>query len=299
MPKIVPCIWFDNDAVGAAELYVSLFPDSRIVRTTDYPGSTDEGLADFQLDRAGRVLTVDFELAGLSFVGLNAGPQFKPTPALSFMVNFDPSRDPDARASLDRVWAALGDGGQVLMQLGEYPFSPHYGWVNDKYGVSWQLILTNPEGDPRPHIMPSFLFSGAVTGKAQEAIAHWGSLFEGSHPGQIVTRPEAEGSAAAGSLLFGDFTLGDQWFVAMDSPVEHAFGFTEGVSLMVDAHGQEGIDHFWAGLSHVPEAEQCGWCKDEYGVSWQVIPDNFEQLMSRPDAFATMMNQHKIVIDEY
>lgn len=295
MQQIVPCIWFDTAALEAAERYVSLFPGSKIVRTVHYPDSAADGLADFQLDRAGTVLTVDFELAGMSFVGLNAGPVFRPTPAISFMVHFQEGE----ADRLDETWAALTDGGDVLMELGNYPFSPHYGWVSDRYGVSWQLMQVAADAPPRPHIMPSFLFSGAVTNRAQEAIATWSALFSGSGPGVLAVRDQADGVAGAGSLMYGDFALAGQWFAAMDSPVEHAFGFTEGLSLIVYAHGQDGIDHFWAGLSRVPEAEQCGWCKDDFGVSWQITPDNFEELLNRPGGYATMMQQRKIVIDEY
>ena len=155
MQRIVPNIWFDHTAAEAAAFYTSVFPGGKVIDTVHYP---TEGLPDFQAEFAGDVLTVEFELGGCRFIGINAGPEFRPNPSVSFFVNFDPSVDPDARAHLDELWAALSDGGKALMPLQEYPFSPHYGWIEDRYGVSWQLMLTNPAGEPRPFIIPSIMF---------------------------------------------------------------------------------------------------------------------------------------------
>lgn len=150
--KIVPNVWFNGNAQEAADYYVSVFPDGKIISTEYYPETTDEGLADFQLDLAGKVLTVEFELLGTRFVGINAGPEFTLSEAVSFAV---PCKD------------------------------------------------------------------------------------------------------------------------------------------------QAEIDYYWEKLSSVPEAEQCGWCKDKFGLSWQIVPENMDELMRKPEAFKTMMNQHKIVIAEY
>ena len=82
-----------------------------------------------------------------------------------------------------------------------------------------------------------------------------------------------------GTVMFTDFTLAGQWFAAMDSAHMHEFKFTEGVSLMVNCDTQEEIDYFWEKLSAVPEAEQCGWLKDKYGVSWQVTATRMDEMM--------------------
>lgn len=297
--KITPNLWFDGNAKEAIDYYVSIFPDSKIISTANYPNSTDEGLAEFQKDLAGKVLTVQFELGGFEFTAINAGPEFKPTAAVSFFLNFDPARDDKAREHLDELWGKLIDGGEAMMPLDKYPFSERYGWVKDKYGYTWQLILTNPEGEPRPFVVPSFLFSGANANRAGEAIDYYTSVFKDSKKGLIMPYEQANGLAKAGSLMYGDFTLAGQWFAAMDSPVEHAFGFNEAVSLSISCKDQAEIDYFWSKLSTVPESEQCGWCKDQYGVSWQVIPENMGQLMQRPDAFAHMMKMHKLVIADF
>lgn len=149
---IVPNLWFNGNAKEAADYYVSVFPDGKIISTEYYPNSPEEGLADFQLHLAGKVLTVEFELLGTRFVGINAGPEFTLSEAVSFSV---PCKD------------------------------------------------------------------------------------------------------------------------------------------------QAEIDYYWERLSAVPESEQCGWCKDKFGLSWQIVPENMQELMHKPDAYKTLMNQHKIVISEY
>lgn len=174
MQKIIPHLWFDREAREAAEFYTAVFPDSRITNITvlhDTPsGDTD---------------IVAFELAGYSFMAISAGPLFKFNPSISFFVNFDPSRDPNARQHLNELWEKLAQGGTELMPLQEYPFSKHYGWIQDRYGLSWQLILTDPEGEERSFIVPSLMFVGEVAGRAEEAINLYRSVFMDSKMGAI------------------------------------------------------------------------------------------------------------------
>lgn len=152
MQKIVANLWFDGNAKEAVDFYVSVFPGSKIISTANYPLTAEEGLADFQMNLAGKVLSIDYELNGERFTAINAGPEFK---------------------------------------------------------------------------------------------------------------------------------------------------FSEAVSFAVFCKDQEEIDYYWEKLSSVPESEQCGWCKDKYGLSWQIVPENMEELMQKPNAFAKMMEMHKIVISEF
>lgn len=153
MAKVItPNLWFDGNAQEAVDFYVSVFPDSKITSTLNYPNSAEEGLADFQKDLAGKVLTIEFELSGNRYVAINAGPNFK---------------------------------------------------------------------------------------------------------------------------------------------------FTEAVSFSIPCEDQQEIDYYWEKLSKVPESEQCGWCKDQYGLSWQVVPENMEELMNKPGAFAKMMEMKKLVIADF
>lgn len=152
MKEITPNLWFDHNAKEAIDFYVSVFPDSKIISTMYYPKTKEEGLADFQKDLAGEVLTIEFELSGNKFVAINAGSEFK---------------------------------------------------------------------------------------------------------------------------------------------------FNEAVSFSIPCKDQEEIDYYWEKLSKVPESEQCGWCKDQYGLSWQVVPENTEELLKRPGAFAKMMKMKKLVIADF
>ena len=215
---------------------------------------------------------VSFKVWGHDFMAISAGPLFKINPSISFMVNFDPDSVPDAAQVLDRTWAQLADGGEELMPLGEYPFSKRYGWIADRYGVSWQLILSDTQGEPRPAIVPSLMFTGDVCGKAAEAREFYVSVFSDSELGQSVPYPEGSDPDEPGTTMFSDFRLGDSWLAAMDSAHDHGFGFNEAVSLLISCSDQDEIDCYWERLSAVPEAEQCGWLKDRFGVSWQVAP---------------------------
>lgn len=297
--KITPNLWFAGNAQEATDFYTSAFPNSRVLAKSYYPNSVEEGLADFQLEFAGKVLTIDFELGGQPFVAINAGPEFKFNPSISFMVNFDPSNDDQAQEYLDELWQKLSDGGQALMPLEEYPFSKRYGWVKDRYGLTWQLILTDPAGEPRPFIIPSLLFTAKNTNHAEEAINFYVSVFKDAKIGALNYYPEDHGPAKAGALMFGDFMLANQWFAAMDSAVEQNFIFNEAISFAVSCKDQAEIDTFWEKLSSDPQFEQCGWCKDKFGLSWQIVPENIDELMEKPDAFARMMSMKKLIIADF
>jgi predicted 3-demethylubiquinone-9 3-methyltransferase (glyoxalase superfamily) len=270
MQKITPHLWFDTEAKEAAHFYTSLFPNSTIKSATTLR-NTPSGDTDI----------VSFELWGYSFMSISAGPLFHFNPSISFMVNFDPSQDKDARERIDEVWQKLAEGGKVLMPLDKYPFSERYGWVEDKYGLSWQLILTNPEGEERPLMIPSLLFVGPVYGKAEEASDFYLSVFKNSQRGSIMRYGKGQEPDKEGAVMFTDFKLEGQWFAAMDSAREHNFTFNEAISFQVSCDTQQEIDDYWDKLSHVPEAEQCGWLKDQYGVSWQIVPAAMEEMLSQ------------------
>jgi predicted 3-demethylubiquinone-9 3-methyltransferase (glyoxalase superfamily) len=275
--KIVPHLWFDKEAKEAAEFYVSIFPDSKITDVTTIH-DTPSGDCD----------NVSFELWGQKFAAISAGPFFKPNPSVSFIVNFDPSREKDASEKLNEVWNKLSDGGTALMPLGQYPFSERYGWIQDKYGFTWQLMLTNPEGEERPEIIPSLLFVGDNCGKAEEAIHFYLSVFKNGKRGHLVRYPNGMEPDKEGTIMFSDFMIENQWFVAMDSAHEHKFNFNEAISFLVKCDSQEEIDYHWERLSAVPEAEQCGWLKDKFGLSWQIVPSEMDEMMSNgtPDQVA-------------
>ncbi|SFB28131.1 Glyoxalase superfamily enzyme, possibly 3-demethylubiquinone-9 3-methyltransferase [Lentibacillus halodurans] len=213
-------------------------------------------------------------------MAISAGPYFTFNPSVPFMVNFDPSREKDASQQLDKVWSKLSEDGTVLMPLDKYPFCEKYGWVQDKYGLSWQLILTNPEGEERPSIVPSLMFVGDKCGKAEEAANFYLSVFKRSKQGHITRYPQGMEPDKAGTVMFTDFVVEHYWFAAMDSARDPKFSFNEAISFMVYCDTQEEVDYYWDKLSAVPDSEQCGWLKDKYGVSWQIVPRKMEEMMS-------------------
>ena len=263
MKNLIPHLWFDREAREAAVFYVSAIPDSAITSTvTLHDTPTPTGDCD----------VVDFTLAGQPFKAISAGPIFKLNPSISFFVHFDPARDQDAGRNLDRLWEKLSAGGTALMPLDKYPFSERYGWIQDRFGVSWQLMLLQPDSEKRPMIVPSLLFVGDVAGRAEEAITFYLSVFKSSQRGIVARYGKGREPDKEGTLMYSDFRLDDQWLAAMDSAREHKFAFNDAVSLLIPCGSQEEIDYYWKKLSADPESEQCGWLKDKFGVSWQVWP---------------------------
>lgn len=253
MQTISPCLWFDNQAEEAAKFYVSIFRNSKLGTKALYPeGSPGE---------AGSVMTVAFSIEGYEMLALNGGPLFKITPALSFIINRETPEEVDA------LWGKLLPGGEVMMALDKYPFNERYGWLKDKFGVTWQIMCRND----REPIQPSFLFTDERYGQAKKAIDFYLSVF----PDSAVTF-EAKGDD--GALQYSSFTLRGQTFAAMDGPGKHGFTFNEGISLMVLCDTQEEMDHYSNALSAHPESEQCGWLKDKFGVSWQITPKDFDKM---------------------
>ncbi len=265
MQKIIPHLWFDKEAREAAELYVSVFPDSKI-RNTAILHSTPSGDTDI----------VTFELSGQEFQAISAGPYFKFNPSVSFHVNCS------TKDEVDAFWEKLTPGGQVLMELGAYPFSERYGWLQDKYGLSWQIIYSGGEGI-KQKITPAIMFVGGVCGKAEEAVNFWASVFRDANVGPLMRYGKGEDPDKEGSLKHGTFSLFGQEFAAMDSAYPHAFAFNEAISFIVKCDTQREIDDYWQKLSAVPEAEQCGWLKDKYGLSWQIVPAIMDNMLTGSD----------------
>ena len=263
MSGITPHLWFDKEAVEAAEFYTKAFPDGKVSHVSTIK-DTPSGDCD----------VVSFELLGQPFQAISAGPPFRFTPAISFLVR---CRTPE---QVDALWGELARDGEELMPLGSYPFSDRYGWTNDRYGLSWQLML-DTRGEIAQAIVPTLTFVGEVCGKAEEAMNHYASAFPNSAVDHVMRYGEGEEPDRPGTVRHAYVSLDGFKLAAMDSAREHDFGFNEAVSLMIHCDNQDEIDHYWDKLSAVPEAEQCGWLKDRFGVSWQVTPVALDELMSR------------------
>jgi len=273
MRKITPHLWFDKEAKEAAELYTSVIPNSKIANVKTLH-NTPSGDCDM----------VSFELSGRAFMAISAGPPYKFNPSVSFHVKCS------AKHEVDSIFERLSSGGRVLMPLGSYPFSDRYGWLEDKYGVSWQVILA-AEHEMKQRISPVLMFVGKVCGKTEEAINYYAEVFKNSPAGatastnvNILARyGTAEEPDREGTVRYASFTLLGQEFGAMDSAREHKFAFNEAISFMVPCDTQGEIDYFWERLSADPKAGQCGWLKDRYGLSWQITPTIMNEMLAGND----------------
>lgn len=274
MNNITPQFWFDSAAEDAVKFYTTLFKNSKIGQTTRYSkvGFEIHGQPE------GKVMTVKFELAGQKFLALNGGPIFKFTPAISFLVACSTA------VEVETLWEKLSADGKVLMELGEYPFSQKYGWTEDRYGLSWQIMFM---GD-RPItqvITPTLMYVGSVCGRAEEAMQFYTTVFENSAIGDIMRYVAGQDPETAGTIAHASFTLAGQEFAAMDSAREHNFTFNEAVSFIVSCDTQAEVDYYWKTLSAGgdPAAQQCGWLKDKFGVSWQITPTVLETMLHDTD----------------
>jgi predicted 3-demethylubiquinone-9 3-methyltransferase (glyoxalase superfamily) len=260
--KISTHLWFDREAKEAARFYTSVFPGSEIIRTTKLNGTP-----------SGQVDMVKISLSGQEFTLISAGPLFKFNPSVSFHVSC--STEDETRA----FWNKLSESGKVLMEFGSYPFSKLFGWTNDKYGLSWQIIFTG-ENSVRQKITPALMFTGKVGGQAEAAVNFYTSVFHDSRIDQIRRYGKNQEPEPENSVQYAAFTLENMNFGAMDSAQPHGFGFNESVSFMVHCDSQEQIDYYWDKLSADPKSEQCGWLKDKFGLSWQIVPVVLDQMLS-------------------
>ena len=291
MQKITPFLWFDKETEEAMNFYTSLFKNSKIVSIKRYP---DEVLSEHMEGMQGKVLTGVFELNGYQIMALDGGPIFKFNPSISFFVTCETEDE------IDEIWEKLSEGGYVRMEFQKYPFAEKFGWVSDKYGVDWQLMLNHK----KQSISPALLFTQDKYGKTEEAVKFYTSLF----PNSSITTMQKRGSEhpepeKEGTVEYASFKLHGQDFNAMESQ-GHQFTFNEAISFYVNCETQEEVDKLWESLSAVPESEQCGWLKDKYGVSWQIVPKALTELMNDPDqekanrVMKAMLQMKKIDIAE-
>ena len=263
MQKITPHLWLDRRSRDALAFYAGAFENSRVIRSATL-GNTPSGSVEI----------VILQLAGQTFQFLLAGPEFKFTPAVSFLVSCATTAEAEA------LWKRFSEGGQVLMPFASYPFSELYGWCQDRHGLSWQVMFVSGR-EIQQKITPMLMFIGANCGRAEEAILFYTSLFPDSAVGHLVRYGAGEIPETEGTVKYGAFSLAGQNFVVMDSARAHPFAFNEAISLMVRCNNQQEVDRLWTALSADPRAEQCGWLKDRYGLSWQIVPRVMDDMMQR------------------
>jgi predicted 3-demethylubiquinone-9 3-methyltransferase (glyoxalase superfamily) len=284
---IVPCIWLDDQADAAAAFYTATFPDGRITAVSHYPESFDAPGG----QPRGSVLTVEFDVAGQRFTALNGGPMFKLNPSISFFVFVD------SPGEADRLFAALVDGGSALMPIDAYPWSERYGWAQDRFGVSWQVLAgRRPPGGAT--IVPCLMFAGPQHGRAEEAMRFYAGVLPGGTVESVTHYEEGEGPRE--TVKHGRFRFRGQELIAMDSHLAHDITFNEALSLQVMCRDQAEVDFCWAALTEGGREGPCGWLTDRFGVSWQVVPEEVMKWMlsrdvaARDRAFLAMLQMGKL-----
>ena len=285
MHKIVPSLWFDTEAREAVNFYISLFADSKITWSTvieNTPSGTSEQFG--------------FKLAGLDFVAISAGPLFKLNPAISLTVNCESSEEADA------LWGKLAEGGFPLMELGQYPFAERFGWIQDRFGLSWQLTYTADAGEITQKIQPSLMFINKQYGRAEEAINFYLDLFKNSETLALTRYPTGHPFEKERTVMFSKQRFEDVQFLLNENSSNHAFDFNEAFSFTIYCDTQEEIDYYWYKLTAVPESEVCGWLKDRFDVSWQIVPRELDEMLLTEDkaakdrVVATFMKMKKLDI---
>jgi predicted 3-demethylubiquinone-9 3-methyltransferase (glyoxalase superfamily) len=259
--NIFPCFWFDPEtgsAQEAAEYYCEAFKDATITVDAD--------------------VFVSLELFGQKVVLLNGGSQYRPNPSISLFMVFETMEE------LEQTWLTLAGEGSVLMPLDKYDWSDKYGWVQDKFSVNWQLAY-GKVSDVGQNFALSLLFTGAQHGRAEEAVNLYTSIFKESSIDGIQKYTDLDQNTyAPATVMHAQFKLDGYTFMAMDSGEETDHPFSEGVSIMVECNTQHEIDAFWEYLTAGGgEESMCGWLKDKFGVSWQILPDTLLTMVSHPD----------------
>lgn len=269
--EISTCIWFDQKSKEAFEFYKTVFGEVELISENPF--------------------VVNYTLFGRRFMHLNGGPGFPVNPSISFFVNLD------SEASIEKAWEALSTSGKILMPLQTYPWSKKYGWCQDVYGVNWQLMLGH---EASYKVMPSMMFTQQNNGKAAEAISFYTSIFPNS-PIIAMSKYEKGEHDIEGHLKYSQFHLNHLPFGAMDSSMQPGFSFNEGISFIISVDTQDEIDFYWEKLQEDGGTPgRCGWLKDRYGVSWQVVPTLLGKLMSNPEtapkATYAFMQMSKFII---
>ena len=274
---IFPCLWCDGNAKQSAEFYCKVF-NGRI--TADSP------------------VVMNIDLFGQKLMLLDGGPHFEKNPSVSFMVICETEDE------VQRYWDHLLEGGKVLMALDSYPWSEKFGWVNDQYGASWQLFLGEKTNDQK--MVPTLMFMHQNNGKAMEAMEFYTQTFPNSTIGNILKYKDGgEPNENPENVQHANFAIDGYNVYCMDSSYDHKFEFNEGVSIVIMTDDQEETDRLWNILTSGGGRESmCGWLKDKYGMSWQIVPKRLIQLMNDSDqekaqkVVQVMMKMQKIIIKD-
>ena len=241
--KIFPCIWFGHDINKAVNFYRDTFTSSKIKHETS-------------------VATV-FEIEDFTIVALGGVSAKRPNATMSFYVMCETEEE------INTIWEKLADNGNILLPFETYPWSTKYGWVEDEYGVSWQLSL-GEISDMGQKITPMLMYSGSQYGKAEEAINLYASIFKKSEI-KFLLRYQGRAEFQNGKISHGQFSLLGKNLAAMDNPSSQDLSFSTGNSIVVNCDTQAEVDYYWNMLTDDEVKSRNGWLKDRFGLSWQIV----------------------------
>lgn len=272
--SIYPCLAIKGKIQEAAAYYVGCFGNGKIIQEMPF--------------------VIQIDLNGQKFMLLNDGPAASPNPSISFMVTSENAEE------TEHYWNKLITEGIPLMPLDSYDWSPKYGWLQDKYGVSWQLYTTQDKSDTPQKFCPTLMFTGANAGKAAQAIQFYTDLFPESSIHGILNYSQKDGERPE-FVKHAQFKIKDFSVMAMDSSADHGFGFNDAISMVVECDSQNEIDRYWEKLTADGGKEvACGWLTDKYGISWQIIPKALPGLIKDPEraqrVMGALMQMKKLVI---
>lgn len=277
--SIFPCLWFDGDAEQAAQTYCEIF-GGKIIENTP--------------------VVININFFGQKFMLLNGGPHFQKNASVSFMILCETDEE------VDQYWNSLSNNGLVLMELGEYPWSKKYGWIRDQFSVTWQVYLGEKQGDQK--IVPTLMFLHQNNGKAMKAMEFYTNIFPNSKIGNVLKYGEGIGNEdheIPENVQHAHFVLNHYDFFCMDNSYNHQFDFSPAISLVVLTADQEETDDLWNALiSEGGEESRCGWLKDQFGLSWQIVPKRLLELMNGKDreqsknVMEALLKMNKILISD-
>lgn len=241
--RIVPCVCLGPDIITAVRFYCETFSNTKIKHQT-------------------KSETV-FEIGDFTIMSIESSFAKRPNATMSFYVICETEHE------INTIWEKLADNGNILLPFETYPWSTKYGWVEDKYGVSWQLSL-GKISDIDQKITPMLMYSGSQYGKAEEAIEFYTAIFKKSGI-QTLLRYQGRAEFQNGKISHGKFSLLGKNLAAMDSPISQDLSFSKGNSIVVNCETQVEVDYYWSMLTDHDVKSRSGWLKDRFGLSWQIV----------------------------
>ncbi len=265
MQKISPFLWFEKDMDQVVKYYQSLFPNV-----------TTSGKSGLDNTPSGAVQMESITIYGTRFDLMTAGPYLPFNPTVSFIINCDTPQE------AEDLWSKITAEGKALMPLQKYDFAEKFGWAQDKYGVSWQVLCMNGE-KPAEKIASTLMFCGDVCGHAEEAMNFYVSVFKNSRVDYVShyenNEPEADDVRA--KTKHAGFMLDGTRFSVLDSGKVSPLTFNQAISFVVYCENQEDVDYYWDKLTEGGQEVQCGWLNDKFGVPWQVVPRQMTEMLSK------------------